>query len=78
MRREQPSPLKMVMETLQPVDVDRAVVNPDALQQVCQWRPLGEKHCLVGQIDYIAHFLRCLSCQLLAAQTAHSSLEFAW
>src|SRR5689334_2661417 len=47
----QPAPPKVVMEPLQPVDVDGAVVYPDTLQQAGGFgRPLAEKEGLVGQI----------------------------
>jgi hypothetical protein len=46
----------MVMEPAQTVDVDRAVIHPDALQQAGgSGRPLTDKHRLVKQIEYVAH-----------------------
>src|SRR5262245_12888006 len=46
----------MLMKPSQTVDVDRAVVHPDALQQVGgSGRSLANKHRLVKQIEYVAH-----------------------
>ena len=54
------------MEPAQTVDVDRAVVHPDALQQVGgSGRSLADERGLVDQIEYIAHFPKLLICQLL-------------
>ena len=67
------------MEPAQTVDVDRAVVHPDTLNQVGDTgRPLDAKYGLVDQIEYVAHFPRSLLVSCFAAHTAHSSLEFAW
>jgi hypothetical protein len=45
------------MELAQTVDVDCAVVRPDALQQAGgSGGLLAEKHGLVVQIEYVAHF----------------------
>jgi hypothetical protein len=76
----QPSPLKMVVETPQTGDIDRAVVHPDTLKQARgPSGTLTEEHCLVDQIENIGHFPRSLHCcHQLPAHTAHSSLEFAW
>jgi hypothetical protein len=47
----------MLMKPAQTADVDRAVVHPDALQQVGgSGRPLADKRGLVDQIEYVAHF----------------------
>ncbi len=45
------------MEPAQPLDVDGAVVHPDALQQIGDaGRPLEAEVGLVVQIEYVAHF----------------------
>src|ERR1700744_5190568 len=57
----QPSPLQMVMEPAQTVDVDRTVVHPHALQRAGgSGRPLEAEVGLVIQIEYVAHFLKFL------------------
>src|SRR6516164_1463840 len=69
----QPPQLKMLMKLAQTVEVDRAVVHPDALNQVGDCgRPLDTEEGLVDQIEYVAHFpevlffawLRCQAIQL--------------
>ena len=54
MRRDNRPCGKMLMEPAQSVDVDRAVVHPDALPD--SGRLPEAKECLVDQINYVAHF----------------------
>ena len=47
----------MLMELAQTVEIDRAVVDPDALQHGGDsGRLLAEKEGLVDQIEYVTHF----------------------
>src|SRR5215207_246936 len=56
----------MLMEPAQTVEVDRAVVHPDTLQQVGgSGRPLADKRDLINEIEYVAHFPKVLFCRLL-------------
>src|SRR6516162_5539221 len=74
----QPPQLKMLMKLAQTVEVDRAVVHPDALNQVGDCgRPLDTEEGLVDQIEYVAHFPRSFS-SLGYAVRPYSSDESAW
>src|SRR5262245_27893317 len=76
----QPSPLKMVVEAPQTVDVDRPVIHPYALNHAAgSGCPLAQEQCLVGQIKNVRHFLSSLHFRhLLPMHTPPRSLEFAW
>src|SRR3974390_434965 len=68
----------MLMKLAQTVDVDRAVIRPDTLQQVGgSCRSLAAKRALVDQIDYVAHFPKVLFLSLAYVVRSYSSDEFA-
>jgi len=62
------------MKSAQSVDVDWAVIHPDTLRD--SGRLLEAKKIWSTGSSTLFIFLRSLSCQLLAAHTAHGSLEF--
>ena len=70
------------MEPAQSVDVDRAVVHPDTLQQVGgSGRSLADERGLVDQIEYVAHFpkvlsVTCLRCQVIRLGDSRHAAEF--
>src|SRR5215208_259527 len=76
----------MLMEPTKTVDVDRAVVHPNTLQQVGDTgRPLEAEVGLVIQIEYVAHFVRSFLSsnlrsgrELLCAPVRFLWLQFVW
>src|SRR6516225_3474594 len=73
----------MAMEITQTVDVDRAVVHPDDMQQVGgSGRSLAEKCGLVDQVEYVAHLSKPCRLPTLSAVRANplgpQSLPPSW